>query len=432
MSTPASFTETTSLSGTRVGPAPPGSNVPTVTYAGSMTSRQGIHVYSGSRTSHYAKAVQKGLILPLNAYVRRDYAYDASPASMTYTTHASNGWHHAYTATRDPYALYVSCGGPQKVETATAKALVSADWRGLSNSAMDNCNANVDVGPLMAQIGLVRDMIVKLLEKLYLFIGSIARMIKSGKASGTPLAVLQSAIEAFNLHGPRGVSQLYLEIIYGWRPFVQDCVNISRYLLKVVKGTVKLPKLIHGWGRSASSAVTFDLPWSYAYLTENSGQVAYIDFHASGTLSAGYNAHAIGVPRFEEQVLALNPLRTAWDVVPFSFVLDWIYDLSSWFGALEVGLYTDIVGLSRGSYFYRHLEVTLTSHVGGATVVPPNTWGIDQWTLDGRFTQVDEVRARSPSTDFKAKLPKLDLIPALSHWVELLALILSRGKSAVK
>jgi len=384
------------------------------------------HTYAGARTPHYRASMA---IKPLNAYVRRDSVTDTPLVNLTLRTQSQTNADYYQSVGTYGFAWLLERGGNRglvELEAATAAAMDRPDWKDLSNRAIDKCNANVDIGPFIAQIGLARKMLVEMVKRIGKFFTLLARKIKSGKLGTSPIVLLNAAVEAFNLKGPKGVSALYLEIIYGWRPLITDMVNIYNHLVRVAKGTQTLPKLLHGRASRTPVSEAIDCSWTRVYYAEN-GTTCNLVFHATGTLSTGYNAHAIGVPRFEKQVLALNPLKTMWDVVGFSFVLDWVYNLSSFLGALEIGLYTDIIGLSRGSYYRRLVTITATGVMTGSPT-KPSAWKVGAFSASAHGTFDDEVRARSPSSDFSAKLPELDLIPAFKHFWEILALVLVRGK----
>lgn len=126
------------------------------------------------------------------------------------------------------------------------------------------------------------------------------------------------------------VPERYLEYAYGWKPLMQDIYGI----MEVAKAAGKAPLLVHGRGKSTRRPVS---PGTRLYNASNAAQTeltgqdcidrvlcslwARVDPDYSGT-------------RALNQLGLLNPASLAWELVPWSFVVDWVIPIGSVLQAL--------------------------------------------------------------------------------------------------
>lgn len=121
-------------------------------------------------------------------------------------------------------------------------------------------------------------------------------------------------------------SGLWLEYWFGWAPSVSDISNACLQLSE------PLPS-----GRFQAGASD-----SLRRKTPKGGWGAYYDVQCQAKVRVGaictlenpnlYLAQQMGI---------LNPLQVAWEVVPFSFLVDWAFDIGSFLGS-----FTDLAGVS--------------------------------------------------------------------------------------
>lgn len=130
---------------------------------------------------------------------------------------------------------------------------------------------------------------------------------------------LLSAFHNANGRGPRKklskrAANVWLEYQYGWKPLVGSIYTI------IDEGFPPLPerytrKTKHAnFDRRAGNMVTY----GYARAT--------VSFLAQLTSPVGASATKLGL---------INPASVAWEVVPFSFVVDWFYPVSTWLSSLD-------------------------------------------------------------------------------------------------
>lgn len=142
----------------------------------------------------------------------------------------------------------------------------------------------------------------------------------------------------------------WLEYRYGWMPFVKDVQDATNTLMDVVdqpqrrKGTVR-------------ASQQFKSVTSNRELVFNDGQYAdagqeIVERYASITAKCSFVPNAQDLPgRFG----LLNPLEVAWELLPFSFVVDWFVPVGNYLSALDVPMRFSFAG---GTYGLRKETVT--------------------------------------------------------------------------
>jgi len=140
----------------------------------------------------------------------------------------------------------------------------------------------------------------------------------------------------------------WLQFQYGWRPLLQDiydaCDDTQRQLrnrLTKVTGKCTIPIRVNG-------KVTKMLSYANHPVVQNgSGKVSC---HITVELALRDQGNLA-------QWSSLNPVSLAWEVIPYSFVVDWFIDVGSFLRNLETGLLF-------GSYFRKGYVSTLSVYAG--------------------------------------------------------------------
>lgn len=124
----------------------------------------------------------------------------------------------------------------------------------------------------------------------------------------------------------------WLELQYGWKPLLQDVYGASQALSERNEvsdwlATVKA-------NASQSTRTTSDLKtagslaWWLRSRTDQYNVFVRLDYHPS-SFDYLHIPAALGLT---------NPLSVAWELVPFSFVFDWISPVGDWLSALDATL----------------------------------------------------------------------------------------------
>lgn len=103
------------------------------------------------------------------------------------------------------------------------------------------------------------------------------------------------------------------------------------------------------------------------------------------------------------KISALNPLSVAYEVTPFSFVLDWAYDISGWLRTLETAFLhrNDFVG----GYQTRTQRCESSALMAGADITNsnPSAMSYIEYALRGQATQVRFSRSTLSVPPYPAK-----------------------------
>jgi hypothetical protein len=211
----------------------------------------------------------------------------------------------------------------------------------------------------------------------------------------------------------KAVAQQHLATIYGILPMIKDIEDILKTLYDKEK-----PKRLTARGRSSSSTTD---TWTRAY---NDGQVS-ATITGSALLEVDVRAGSLYSidKRSVLQPFGLdisNIPRTAWELIPMSFVVDWFVNIGDYISAI-----TPVVGLNRQCEWYSvRTRYALTETLGSLTSATPG------WNASGggdTVLRVIETTQRVPASlgdfvDINFNTNKLNVGQLLSS----LSLIVSR------
>lgn len=160
------------------------------------------------------------------------------------------------------------------------------------------------------------------------------------------------------------VSQKWLEVRYGWAPMLYD-----------LEGTLAALRAVHqkrytarGFARDSGTKVTsgqFTLDAAFAHVVQTQVEEQY-----------EYNARAYVLytvnPAFLQanKLGALSPLTTAWELVPFSFVVDWFVGVGDWLDAItpRIGVIYLAQGMVIESTYNKKVSIIGTTSGSGSSI----------------------------------------------------------------
>lgn len=203
---------------------------------------------------------------------------------------------------------------------------------------------------------------------------------------------------------PKKVSDAYLEYVYGWKPLVSDLYGIIQ-LVKQYSSGIK-PIIVHGHGKmdqSTTSALIRYKPGQSGANAQN-----YIVGTTTSVVKVRCDLYARVDPnliafRILNQLGLLNPLSLEWELVPWSFVVDWLLPIGPWLQSLTAPIGLNFVS---GSVAERVSRLHL-GKIGLIIDGYPNP-EVDQPIP---FTAVDELYNREALATWPTPLPYIDLNP---------------------
>lgn len=118
-------------------------------------------------------------------------------------------------------------------------------------------------------------------------------------------------------------SDLWLEYRYGWRPAVYDLNDA------IAAFTRKRTGLVRGRG-SVPISFADTKSWTEALDSANNG--TFVEQYSCDGVVRGF---AIADIRDSNAAFGVDPLSTAWELLRFSFIIDWLIDVGTWISAIS-------------------------------------------------------------------------------------------------
>lgn len=188
-------------------------------------------------------------------------------------------------------------------------------------------DGQAQVGENLATLGQTVRMLRNPLDHL-------VKGLNSVKRDKSLIPYLRKTIRDVRREGlDKAAARRYLEYVYGWKPLMQDIFN----LVQLAKKQGVDPLLIRGTGKSVRS---YQLEQNYSF-----GWSANFKGSGSETHTVRCSIYAYVDPEWAtlralNQLGLLNPASLAWELVSYSFVVDWVIPIGSLLNAMSatVGL----------------------------------------------------------------------------------------------
>jgi len=180
---------------------------------------------------------------------------------------------------------------------------------GVYNAALEKLNSKVrgdlDLGVTLAEFGQVTKMMK-----------SSAAMLNFAKASGFGTT--------------KDLANGWLQWQYGWKPLMSDLFGVLNESLNITLSTIRR---VSGASHQPIEGLGSRYPGLYA------------GGHYFESINKGYGKAAcrivleLEIPgNTLDRWSSLNPVSLAWELTPYSFVIDWVYDIGSFLRAAETAL----------------------------------------------------------------------------------------------
>lgn len=186
----------------------------------------------------------------------------------------------------------------------------------------DELLSSAQLGASLAQMNQSCEMIHSRATQML----QMARAIKSGNFRG--LRNRASNVPRPNGSRPQTLGDAWLEYHFGWAPMIHDVYEASEVLVRPVKTL---------WSKSGAIE-----PLPRVHLGNN-GHPFYVNGKAMVRCSAGLSVTNPNV-MLANGLGLLNPVSIAWELVPFSFVVDWFTSMGTVLASMTDFLGADLVG----------------------------------------------------------------------------------------
>jgi hypothetical protein len=251
----------------------------------------------------------------------------------------------------------------------------------LANAALASMLTGFDALTFLAEFKEVPRMVLKVGRRLYQLL-----------TSPSPLKIVNG----------------YLEVRYGWGPFLRDLQQLYE-LLESIGEEVEEKVVRKTRSRSLTESNTFQDPNDHT--PSNQGFYGIWVRNVTTSVSVkGFAIAKIAPPKVE-----FDPIKTGWEIVPFSFVVDWFYSIGTTLDALSAARIA--------SYSARGVGMKLTiDTVGNWTDL-----GMGNPDYQGSCSQSSghriELKTRSSALPVTSYLPSISFDLGGQQILDLLALL---------
>lgn len=344
-------------------------------------------IYRGTKTENFNKRRRRGDLLPHQSYKRFD-THCAATASCEYTTDMGQG----------PFLKRYS-----RIDYGSENLILNES--SMRDIALENAGTDphyylqaaaakvwdgFDFGTFVAEINSTLDLVVDAIKRFY---------------------ILFKKAKAFKLT-PQDAMKTWLEWRYGWRTLIYDIISIDKaakqnYIFQILTEKVGQDDVIHN---------TFE----HTLI----GGLTTVSWTVYDTISLGLRgSFAAKINRLRAFI---NPAVTAWELIPFSFVVDWFISIGQFLKALS----TQALGVQQtGSIGIEVICHRRTDPVADVVVHDPQKFV--SGVFKHYFTQDCTFRERTPSTVSSKPFFKMNL--DLYKIFDLISLILGgKPKSGVQ
>lgn len=181
-------------------------------------------------------------------------------------------------------------------------------------------------------------------------------------------------------------ASLYIEYIYGLKPLMSDVYTLYKEAVK----QSSQPLLLKTVG---TSSATYEAPWGDTYISSNAQSFpkkSVCNSHVKATIWARIDPDGSHV-RALNQLGLLNPLTLAYNLTPWSFLVDWFLPIGQVLSALTAPAGLIFVD---GSISAKHKQTDVRSYIT-YHAANPNILYRDNY-VEGEYTTDKEVYYREP------------------------------------
>lgn len=309
-----------------------------------------------------------------------------------------------------PYTFWEQFTTTTSVEGYLDYVNLPNDWRNYSldkNFYPDSSSGLwlQDTTLWMSKVGLKQSDLDSLVQ------AAASKIYSSGWDAGTFFAELHKVVRMFRnvlknlirtFSDPKFVFRTWLEGRYGWRILYFDILDIQRAYDN-----------LDNQRRRFKERVGFDEEWVGIHSVLNSGAATDRTFVYNDVIQYGIRGSVIAdisIPKAD-----FNPILTAWEITPWSFVIDWFVSIGR---ALEAMAFLNLAtqySACTGTSVVWTRELSHVSHV----------WKND-WSDNGSWHKmVCEMRRVNRHPTSVSKLPSLDVNLNAFKVMDLIALFFS-------
>jgi hypothetical protein len=188
--------------------------------------------------------------------------------------------------------------------------------KAITNALLDFADQKAGLGENLATLSQVLGLITKPGGSLVKLVKEIAEVKRNRKF----WPYLRKSARDIRRNGLNEVASQYLTYVYGWKPLMQDIYGT----MEVAKQAAAKPLILHASTKAHEQTQSSER--EYMFVSENTRAIATgmdIDTLVRASLYARVDPDYQGL-RALNQLGLLNPVSLLWELVPYSFVVDWV------------------------------------------------------------------------------------------------------------
>lgn len=341
--------------------------------------------YTGVRTPGWRKLIADGKIVPLQSYSRYDeISSQSGRRQLTWKTRSNPDCYRI--------ATIASCGIfedfgylPSETELLDITSKHSSVGERLLQTAASDITSDFDALTFLAELRQVKGMFLSLAP-------SLIRQLLSKPPQ-------------------KAAASVWLQWQMGWKPFISDINSIIDVINK--------PNGASRNKKTKRTSIMDEIPINAAKVLLN-GEKHTVT--GSSRYSVDIRATVIADISALANNAYINPVSTAWELIPWSFLIDYFVGIGDWIKANSLVLagvnYTASVGY----------DVTLTRTLK-LTGAPPSTGSLVQYTANGEANVYARMKLRVPRTISLGNLPPInEEVQSVTRIINMIALALQKTR----
>lgn len=213
--------------------------------------------------------------------------------------------------------------GPAGGTYGPYEPLSVSTWNEATRKALQEIKSQkVNLTVSVPELGKTTDMVANLARSVY----SALRSLRKGEFRQLARAFRQPTVSL-----DKDLASKWLQLQYGWKPLMSDIYGLSE----------EIDRKVHDVGVLVYGSATHKM--SYTFSQKEFPSASGGPFTGSARLRYKtryrYRVDSATAARLKHIGLS-NPALTVWELIPYSFVVDWIYDIGGYLETLDatVGL----------------------------------------------------------------------------------------------
>jgi len=307
-----------------------------------------------SSTTPGFRALQKsGATLPVNdfQFTRRRIV---GPTIVGQLTQRFSSWPYNYDHIRTGAAYIQGYDAGAGFVSVSAAQIASLKYRVITDLRLKMKDQHVNLVQMYAERKQTADLFADTALKLYRALSNLRKgnIVEAAKSLGVTANRRAFAAVSRNLRNGTGhakekqMSTAWLALQYGWKPLLDDCYGAAEQIAQAVTRNQKVRSASQKSITEVASRENHDA--TYKYMDHDSCTETVTVKYVCNYSVPSANIHTLA------QLGILNPLTIAWELTPWSFVIDWF---------LPVGNYLNQIDATAGLQFVSGSLTTSTKRL---------------------------------------------------------------------